>query len=706
MNLNRLSSRQKEIIVNLIKSSNFVTLKQLAEQLEVSKKTVHREISKLKVVLKDTNLNLKTKPGVGVSIEGNKELIENIKLKLQSSLSDQRILTPQERENYIIQEFLLSDCFNKLTALAHKLSVTEATISYDLNRVSNWFKKRGLSLERRQGVGVELKGSETAFRRAILDFLYQNLGEKEVLNLIQNDLNKVRNSQTKSKILNFINLESFSDLQRVVNKTLRETNSEMINSSYIGLMIHLSLAIKRLKMGERIYIDEDKLYELKPTEEYQVAEKIASKLEKIFNLSIPSEEIGYITMHLKGAKLKKNLEIKEAPLDTEELEIIKLARILVKEVEKELKTTLSNDFNLISGLVTHLAPAISRLKLGMDIRNPIVDKLKDEYNEIFIATKKAANKIAQIVDRDIPDAEIGFLTMHIAAAIENDNNLERKPRVLVVCSSGVGSSKILATRLRKTIEDIEIVDQASSFSVNQETVNNKGIDLVISTHPLDNYEGDSVVVSPILLPDEVEKIKGKLGQVEIDSLENEKEEENKEFELEDKLETINTISNDMMAIIDNFKITKIQDIKDYNQIIERASEEEFLSSGAESELVYKALKAREEKGATIIPEINLSLLHARTEGVEKPFIGLIILDEPIFLADSNKVKKEVDRIVVLLAPKDPLPEEIKLLSSFSSSIVENKKFYKIVRKGKKEDFLIYLRNVLEDYYKTLVDKGG
>ncbi|MGM0370732.1 MAG: BglG family transcription antiterminator, partial [Bacillota bacterium] len=531
MNLKKLSEREKKIVKTLIKTPDYLTVKELADEIGVSKRTVYRELSSLKKILNDSELVVESKPGVGTSITGDPTLIKEYESDLEET-TDGKNLTPQERKLYIIEEFLFSDRFQKMTALAYKLSVTEATISYDLNKVSDWFEEKGLSLVRKQGVGVYLKGSEAEFRRAVIDFLYENMEEDEVLTLIRNKLDNNLGQQDdqksisaiKNNILEFINMDVSAQLEEAVDQILQEVDFNMVNSSYIGLVIHLSLAIKRLQSGEKIHVNQNKLENLKLTKEYEVAEKIAARLEEIFELTIPEDEKGYITMHLKGAKLRKNIELMDEPLDDAELEAMKLARMLVQAVETEMDLDLSDDLNLISGLVTHLEPAISRLKMGLEIRNPIIDDLKAEYSRVFTATKKAAQVLEEELDCQIPDAEIGFLTMHIAAAVENTENKADKVKALVVCSSGIGSSKILATRLKKAIDNIEIVDEISALSVTDEKIARQDVDLVISTVSIDNYDGDMVVVTPILLPDEIKKVNQKINQIKRTSRQNKSKE--------------------------------------------------------------------------------------------------------------------------------------------------------------------------------------
>jgi mannitol operon transcriptional antiterminator len=272
---------------------------------------------------------------------------------------------------------------------------------------------------------------------------------------------------------------------------------------------------------------------------------------------------------------------------------------------------------------------------------------------------------------------------------------------LIVCSSGIGSSRILAARLKKSVDNIEIVDEVSALSFEKNKTARKDIDLVISTVPL-NYEGEVVVVTPVLFPEEIEKIRSIIKNIAAGRRPAEEKRRGKFLPgLEDKLEITARIAGDIVGILKNFKVVKVSKIETPADIIKRASEKNFLPQGSDSKEVFEALTRRERLGSTLIPEVNLALLHARTDGVKQPFIGLLALDKSVLISGD-----EVDRIIVLLAPKSLLPEELELISSFSASIIENREFNAIIREADENKFLEYLRNLMGGYYNEVINKGG
>lgn len=152
----------------------------------------------------------------------------------------------------------------------------------------------------------------------------------------------------------------------------------LADSAYIGLMVHIALAMERLRSGESISMEASILSTLKGSEEFKLAEKLGNSLEKTFGVRIPEEEMGYITMHLLGAKLRSSHLANEF-FALDNFEVARMARDILVRAEKQLGEDLSGDIVALEGLILHLKPAISRLKLGMDIRNPLLSQLKEEY---------------------------------------------------------------------------------------------------------------------------------------------------------------------------------------------------------------------------------------------------------------------------------------------------------------------------------------
>lgn len=154
------------------------------------------------------------------------------------------------------------------------------------------------------------------------------------------------------------------------------------------------------------------------------AKKIATAIETEFTIQVPQDEIGYITMHLKGAKVRKLLK------DDSDLLFSNKTFEMVKEIidlaSIESGHGLNNDEELMLALLAHLEPAINRLTMGLEIRNPLLQRIKEEYNEIFRLSLKCGKILEKKLGIEIPESEIGYLAMHLGAALENHKKKPEK----------------------------------------------------------------------------------------------------------------------------------------------------------------------------------------------------------------------------------------------------------------------------------------
>ena len=89
-----LTERQKDILSLLITSEEGISVKELENRLNVSRRTIYREFKELKDVLATDELNLVNKKRK-YGVEGNKEALNKLilavkKTKIQSSMSVER----------------------------------------------------------------------------------------------------------------------------------------------------------------------------------------------------------------------------------------------------------------------------------------------------------------------------------------------------------------------------------------------------------------------------------------------------------------------------------------------------------------------------------------------------------------------------------------------------------------------------------------
>ncbi len=244
-----LSSRQQKIIEACI-YENKVTVTLLSKQLKISTRTIFRELKEIEKLIKQYDLILSTKKQL--AIVGEEFQIEKLKQDLYSQ--QDQFLSKEERQDLLTYEILKSKRLEKIVYYANKFQVSEATISNDLNVVEKWLKQQNLQLKRKSGVNIELIGDEIQYRKALSLMIGSSISNKMQDSMIDKEsvLNNIFNKEYES-IMQLLNKEVIVQILQVFDEHKEPLQlSKYTQTSYIGLIIHLSVAIDRILKNEEI----------------------------------------------------------------------------------------------------------------------------------------------------------------------------------------------------------------------------------------------------------------------------------------------------------------------------------------------------------------------------------------------------------------------------------------------------------------------
>ena len=695
MRKKKLMSRQKQIIQILTKSTskNPITISTIAESLNISSRTVLREMPKIEEWLDENGFNFIKKPGVGLIIDENLENQQLI-LELLEVENIQKEYTKEERKRIILGELLVNKEPLKLFYFTNQLKVSEGTLSNDLDGVEAWLKEFDIKLIRKQGLGIYLEGNENNYRKVLADILYKTLDEKELIKLLKKSLNNPNTENSiefsiENRMLNFIDKTIIRDIEKIVSDLENKCNFKLIDSDYIGLVVHISLAVQRIKNGEKISMDKDSLSELELLPEFAVATEITNELEKIFIIEIPKDEIGYITMHLKGARLRLNKV--ENDIDLDNLDIKQISNYIISEVEKDFNIEILNKQKLSKDIYNHLVPAVSRMTMKLNIRNPLLENIKEQYKEIYDSCENACEILKKITKVDkIPESEVAYIAMHIAAAIE-ENIKSENLSVVIACPTGIGTSRLLAVNIKKEYQNLDIKSSISAINIDTDKLKNEGIDFIISTVELD-VDYKHICLNPMFLQKDKIKLKEFIHRYSKDRIF--KKIAKKEVKCDkDKIKSITNLGTEIISIIEEVKVREINYVESVNDLIGIASSI-FANNVNHSKQIKKSLIEREMKSSTYLKGFNMMLLHCKDENITSCKFGVVRLKEK--LIENNK---EIDIAIVSLIPEKNTQTQINIMSYINGEIIEKESFRESIKKSSEEELTNIVEKVLGDLYR-------
>lgn len=695
----KLTSRQKSIIQILVKSTinNPVTILKIAEKLELSSRTVLREMPKVEEWLHENEFKFIKKPGVGLVIDENLESRQFI-LELLDMENVEKDYSKEQRKKMILIELLSAKEPLKLFYFTSKLNVSEGTISNDLDNVEDWLKTFNISMIRKPGLGIYIEGKENNYREAIVNILYDNLEENKIIELLRGTVEDSKNKKLElaieNRLLNFIDKTISNNIENVLSNLENEFHVKFADSAYIGLIVHLSLVIQRIKNNENIVMDKESLEKLMILPEFKIGQKIVKGLEEIFKIKIPKDEIGYITMHLKGARLRLSKISNEFENNLSNLDIKQVASYIINKIEEEFNVNISGNGNLIKDLTNHLGPAISRLTMKLNIRNPLLKDIKQNYSEIYTACENACDILKDITGSlKIPESEIAYITMHIAAALEKNIKSE-KVAVVTVCPTGVGTSKLLAANIENEFDNVEVKSTISALNINEDELRENEIDLIISTIGLNiNYK--YVCVSPILSDQDKELLKHTINNISKKKkytriINNNKVNNNCD---KNEIKEITELGLEITELLSEVKLIEINSIDSVKQLIKQASAI-FAKNEEEAIIIEGSLIRREEIASTYLHEINAMLLHCKSENVSRCKFGAIRMNK-----EFTENEKYIRIGILMLIPINPTKIQLNMMGEISGALIESKSLINILKNGDKNEINRQLEEILSTFYR-------
>ncbi|KAA0561812.1 BglG family transcription antiterminator [Bacillus sp. CH30_1T] len=682
-----ITSREKSIIELIVKTSGKHTVYSLSAFLNVSGRTVQRNLKSIESILKQYHLELKRTANEGLFIDGKNEhiyrLIQNL---AEVNPTDE---TPEERKLNLLIILLQEGPYLKKQVLAQQLGISVTTLTSYLDELADWLQKYGITLTRKRGVGIELIAEEADKRHALASFFLVYFYE----DIIETLYGMQKGNHLDEPVLGYFKADYLVAVDRVVNQYLAEGQITLTDSDYIGLVVYTCLTIQRSEKGFELQKYEQT--EDHDSTEYQLMDTIGRELKDTLSIPVTNRDVQFLTVILKGSKVQDP--------DVVYYDSILLGHLIknvIKDVSADLHVDLSDDFSLFQGLLAHMGPSIFRLQQELDLFNPLTDEIKKKYPVLFLAVKKSLE--TEFKDIAFPDDEVAFIVLHFGSAMlmnEEKVNIQ----AVVVCPTGIGTSKMLASRIQR---ELTMINKVEILSIKDfQTADLDDYDIVISTVRLPFTEVEYILVSPLLSEKDIGFIQSYL-QNNVEKLTRKKylkaaPRSGEKTEVRMLLKEIKDVHSSMEAILTNFRVYRKQSAGSYlrilNEMVEQAERDKLLQ---QSHVVMHQLMEREKKGGLGIPKTNMGLFHCRDYNVKKLIFQVAHLDEPCKIKGMDGVEMEMKSLLLMLAPEELSRREQEILSLISTSLIEDHISMMIYSSTNESIILKKLEDLFLDYLQT------
>lgn len=460
--MKNLQYRQKKLLQYLIELNDFRPVRYFAKKISCSDKTIRNDLK----YFEEQNIKIEKISGKGIRLSNeNKNIVNNLLEEVPRKLE----LTTEQRRVKILYDLLDG---NKLSiqSLSDNYFVSKTSIVNDFKVIEEKLNQYNLKLKKDIS-GTKLIGEETDIRKALVDILNKMINYNSSIKKVYSRIDNATLEELEEHFGN----ENIKKIEKIIGKIEVFLNYKITDPYYINLVTHILILINRIKRDKTIYFELDLKNKSYNENFYEASLRMAKDIEETFEVKLNNAEVFYLYRYLTssgGLKENKDFEI------IEDEYVKKIADEIIESCLCIFPIKFHFNNELYRALLLHLRPMLNRIKYKIFIKNPILDEVKLEFPELMILLKLVMSKIELKYNlSEISEDEIAYLTVYFQSAIEEVIN---RKSVIIVCSSGIGTSHLLEKRIKNYFPEWNIVDVVSAKQL-ELVLSLKKVDLVIST---------------------------------------------------------------------------------------------------------------------------------------------------------------------------------------------------------------------------------
>ena len=412
-----LTKRQKEMIQEFERHSpSFLTADHFVEKFQVSMRTVQSDIKKIREHLATTRYA---------------ELISVASKGSQLIIKDYTAFQVNIQQKEIISESNQSDRVRKLCVLLlnqkrpinrqkilDQLFIASSTLNMDLKEADKLLSNYQLSVERKRNSGIFISGNEYDKRKCLL-----KLGHL--------DIHQGQSSMETE--------ESFrQEIEMVLVSVLLKHHFHISETLFQNLIVHIEMAIKRMKSG--FYIGSDEFGGITDFDsEMEVSTEIFQRLAERSYFKVSQEEILNLAIYIKGKSDYENDDYISEEVNTFILHAL-------KEINEKFDIDFRQEIDLRISLALHLMPLLTRIEYNIQNENKLLDQIKQSFPLGFDIAAYMCMLLQNTIDKKIEEGEIAYLAIYFNQYLAKYNDISGKKRILIITSLKRSESILLRQR--------------------------------------------------------------------------------------------------------------------------------------------------------------------------------------------------------------------------------------------------------------------
>ncbi|MFD1446788.1 BglG family transcription antiterminator [Oceanobacillus profundus] len=681
-----MDQRSMAILNKIIQQDSYISVQKLATIFNVSRRTIYNDLDKINDWLKLHHFaDIKQVRGQGFYIDeiSKKEITK----KKEHFVSDVMYydFSPIERKAWIYIHIAGQEQPYYLEHIRDLFKVSRNTVLDDISKLKEELKKYKLSITSERNTGYSIVGNENDTRKLLtyyLDLVIPQNGCHELLS----GMNSLPEEQVFKPFLIF-KFHWLKELHHLLNEYEKQFKIEITDDVLNNLVIWFHFFLRRIMQGKIVNVDPIEKEVIKSTSEFDGAKALCINLSKQLDIIVPDNEVYYFAKYLLSAKVNYDQSLQ---VETQEIKsLLHVVEKMVDDFQMYAAVEFHEQQSMIQNLLLHLKPAYYRNKYGIQIENTLRDSVKQNYPEIFNLTKKVIHHFEELIGQPIHENEIAYCAMHFGGWLRKEGVMlgQTSKRLLIVCTNGLGTSRLLESQLEGLFSDTDIVGVTSLREYERMNLN---IDYIVSTISLPDRGVPVFVVNPVLNNADKEQLLKKVNSLFEYSHKQQVYSVDSVIDMVQRYATIHdndTLRQELRRyfhtpikgegevrkpslyeLLPPERIVLNKSISNWKEAVISAADPLLNQGYIQESYITKMIQNITEKGPYIVISEHFALPHANPEdGVMKTGMSMLHLTEPVDLFGKPA------SVIIILASRDN-EQHLKALSQLTKlfSVKANK----------------------------------
>lgn len=681
-----MDQKSLAVLNQLVLADAYVSVQELAQTFNVSRRKIYNDIAKINDWLKESGYpKVSQVRGQGLYLE--QEVKEQLRAQLPVSDSPYYEYSPHERRAWIFIFVAVQEQHLFLNDFIELFQVSRNTVVEDIKKLKE--EAAGFQLKIVSGghQGYKIEGDENDIRRVMIHYLTFVTPESGWYRIVvDSPLADQLDQKELLRPYQLFNIHEIRLLRNLLIEYEKNSHIEFTDEILNNLSIWFYLFAKRIGQKRLVGIDPTEQEVIDSTEALKGARTLCLNLARAIDIAIPEVEVYYMTKYLLSAKVNYDLN----PMyENQEMKLLYQAvENMVSDFQLYAVVNFSEKERMIKNLFVHLKSAYYRKKYGIELENILHFSVEQNYPEIYRLTKKVIHHFENFINQPVSDNELAYVAIHFGGWLGREGitlNSARK-KLLIVCTTGLGTSRILESQLEGLLSNVDIVgvvslrdyekkDLAADFIISTVPLPDKGVPVFVSKPIMDNKDKERLLRKVNSLNHETPHEQIYSVDTVMDIIRRYAKIQNEEAlkqELRRYLHSPIAVENEkrkpsLADLLVAERIIKDDQVSDWMEAVKRAARplvgQKFINANYVEKMIDNVLKL----GPYIVISEQFALPHAApTDGVQKTGMSMLVLEKPVDLLG------EPVRIFAVLASKGN-EQHLKALGQLTRLLKESRK---------------------------------